>query len=139
MCIRDRRSCGAAVTGLVLVQPMHEDAPPADRAAQLDGALACLTAAEQGKADATCTYPATSFNTDIGPALAAAQSAQAAKPAYWRARASEWDSLDTSASHLRTARKPFGDIRVAEVKDGQPAAVIDAVLAMLDAPGTPRE
>lgn len=129
------RSRGGAVTGLVLVQSMLEDALPADRAAQLDGALACLAAAEQGKTDAACTYPATSFNGDIGPALASAQAAQAAKPAYWRARAAEWDSLETGASQLRTARKPFGDIKVVEVKDGQPAAIVDAVISMLDAPG----
>ncbi|SEN15433.1 Pimeloyl-ACP methyl ester carboxylesterase [Duganella sp. CF517] len=129
------RSRGAAVTGLVLVQPMHEDALPADRAAQLDSALACLTAAEQGNPGAPCAYPATSFNADIGPASAAAQAAQAAKPAYWRARASEWDGIETSAAQLRTARKPFGDIKVVEVKDGQPAAIVDAVMGLLDAPG----
>nr|WP_315217488.1 alpha/beta hydrolase [uncultured Duganella sp.] len=128
------RSRNAAVTGLVLVQPMHEDALPADRAVQLDAALACLTAAEQGKADAACNYPAASFNKDIGAALAAAQTAQAAKPVYWRARASEWDSLETSANQLRTGRKPFGDIKVAEVKDAQPAAIIEAVIGMLGAP-----
>lgn len=128
------RSRGAAVTGLVLVQPMHEDALPADRTAQLDSALACLTAAEQGKTDAPCAYPTTAINAEIGPALAAAQAAQAAKPAYWRARASEWDSLETSASQLRTARKPFGDIKVVEVKDAQAAAIIDAVTGMLYAP-----
>jgi len=133
------RSRGAAVTGLVLVQPMHEDALPADRAAELDTALACLTAAEQGKADATCVYPATTINGEIGPALAAAQAAQAAKPAYWRARASEWDGLETSANQLRTARKPFGDIKVVDVKEGQPAAIIDAVLGVLDAPGAIRQ
>ncbi len=133
------RSRGAAVSGLVLVQPLHEDALPADRATQLEVALACLTATEQGKTDAACAYPATSINGEIGPALASAQAAQAAKPAYWRARASEWDSLETSASQLRTVRKPLGDIKVVEVKDGQPAAIIDAVLGMLDAPAATRE
>ncbi|USX29190.1 alpha/beta hydrolase [Oxalobacteraceae bacterium OTU3CINTB1] len=128
------RSRGTAVSGLILVQPLHEDALPADRAAQLDTALACLTSAEQGKGDPACTYPATSVNGDIGQALAAAQAAQAAKPTYWRARASEWDSLETSAGQLRTARKPFGDIKVAEVKDAQPSAIIDAVIGMLGAP-----
>ena len=132
------RSRGPAVAGLVLVQPMHEDALPADRTAQLDGALACLTAAEHGKSDVTCAYPTTSINAEIGPALAAAQAAQAAKPAYWRARASEWDSLETSASQLRTARKPFGEIKVVEVKDAHAAAVIDAVTGMLDALGATR-
>jgi pimeloyl-ACP methyl ester carboxylesterase len=133
------RARGAAVTGLVLVQPMHEDALPADRAAQLDTALACLGASEQGKADASCAYPSTTINGEIGPALAAAQAAQAAKPVYWRARASEWDSLETSAGQLRTARKPFGDIKVVEVKEGQPAAIIDAVMGLLDAPGASRQ
>jgi pimeloyl-ACP methyl ester carboxylesterase len=133
------RSRGAAVTGLVLVQPLHEDALPADRTAQLDVALACLGAAEHGKPDASCAYPATSFNADIGAALAAAQTAQAAKPTYWRARASEWDGLETSAGQLRTARKPLGDIKVVDVKDGQPTAIIDAVMGVLDAPGAIRE
>ena len=133
------RSRGAAVTGLVLVQPMHENVLPADRAAQLDDALACLGSIEQGKADATCVYPTTTINGEIGPALAAAQTAQAAKPAYWRARASEWDSLETSANQLRTARKPFGEIKVVDVKEGQPAAIIDAVIGVLDAPGAIRQ
>lgn len=130
------RSRGAAVSGLVLVQPIHEDALPADRTTQLDTALACLSAAEQGKADATCAYSSTTINGEIGPALAAAQAVQAAKPVYWRARASEWDSLEISATQLRTARKPFGDIKVAVVKDGQPAAIIDAVMGMLDTSAT---
>lgn len=130
------RSRGAAVSALVLVEPMREDALAQDRAAQLDAALACLASAEQGKTDAACAYPATSINGDIGPALASAQAAQAAKPTYWRARASELDSLETSASQLRAARKPFGDIKVAEVKQGQPSAIIDAVTNILDAPAS---
>jgi pimeloyl-ACP methyl ester carboxylesterase len=133
------RSRGAAVTGLVLVEPMDEDALPADRATQLDGALACLTAAEQGKTGADCSYPTTGINPEIGAALTNAQAALVAKPAYWRARASELDSLETSGTQMRTARKPFGDIKVAEVKPGQPAAIVDAVLKMLAAPGATRE
>ena len=62
-----------------------------------------------------------------------------AKPTYWRARASELDSLETSANQLRTARKPFGDLKVVEVKQGQPAAIIDAVMNILDAPGSIRQ
>lgn len=127
------RSRGANVSGLVLVQPMHEDALPADRAAKLDAVVACLTAAEQGKPGAGCSYPASNINGDIGPALAAAQAAQANKLTYWRARASELDSIDTSADQLRKARKPFGDIKVAEVAQAEPAAISAAVLQMLDA------
>ncbi|HEX8406407.1 MAG TPA: alpha/beta hydrolase [Duganella sp.] len=129
------RARGTAVAGLVLVEPMHEDALPTDRAAQLDAALACLAAAEQGKTGANCGYPASSINPEIGAALANAQAALVAKPAYWRARASELDSLETSATQLRAARKPFGDIKVVEVTPGQPAAIVDAVLKMLEAPG----
>ncbi|NRR30008.1 alpha/beta hydrolase [Oxalobacteraceae bacterium] len=125
------RSRGA-VTGLVLVEPMHEDALPADRAARLDAAIACLSAAEQGKTGAGCAYPVTSINGEIGPALAAAQVAQAAKPTYWRARASELDSLETSASQMRTARKPFGDMPLVEVKQGEPKAIVAAVMQVLD-------
>ncbi|MBJ7312900.1 alpha/beta fold hydrolase [Rugamonas sp. CCM 8940] len=125
------RSRGA-VTGLVLVQPMHEDALPADRVGKLDAALACLAAAEQAKSDAACAYPGTGINGENGPALAAAQAAQVATPSYWRARASELDSLETSASQLRTARKPFGDMPLAEVPHGEPAAIVAAVMQVLD-------
>ncbi len=126
------RARGAAVGALVLVEPMGEDALPADRAARLETAIACLAAAEQGKAEPACAYPASAVNGEIGPALAAAQAAQAARPAYWRARASELDSLETSAGQLRAARKPFGDIKVVEVKQAQPAAIVDAVMGVLD-------
>jgi pimeloyl-ACP methyl ester carboxylesterase len=125
------RSRGA-VTGLVLVEAMHEDALPADRAARLEAVLACLTAAEQGKAAAECAYPSSGINGDIGPALAAAQAAQAAKPTYWRARASELDSLETSANQMRAARKPFGDMPLAEVPHGDPAAIVAAVMGVLE-------
>lgn len=125
------RSRGANVSGLVLVDAMHEDALPADRGAKLDAVVACLNAAEQGKPGAGCSYPASSINGEIGPALAAAQAAQTNKLTYWRARASEWDSLEISADQLRKARKPFGEIKVAEVKQAEPAAVIAAVLALL--------
>jgi pimeloyl-ACP methyl ester carboxylesterase len=125
------RSRGA-VTGLVLVEPMHEDALPKDRTASLDAALACLDAATQGKTGAGCAYPASSINGEIGSSLAAAQAAQAAKPSYWRARASELDSLETSASQMRTARKPFGDLPVVEVQHGEPAAIAAAVMEVLD-------
>ncbi|MYM83243.1 alpha/beta hydrolase [Duganella sp. FT50W] len=85
----------ATVVGLVLVQPMHEDALPVDRGAQLDTALA-------------------------------------RQPAYWRARASELDSLDTSANQLRTARKPFGELPVIEVRQAEPAAITAAITQLLD-------
>ncbi|RFP15260.1 alpha/beta hydrolase [Duganella sp. BJB488] len=125
------RSRGA-VTGLVLVEAMHEDALPADRAARLDAALACLAAAEDGKTVAACAYPATATNGEVGPRLAAAQAAQVAPPSYWRARASELDSLETSANQMRAARKPFGDMPLAEVAHGEPAAVVAAVMEVLD-------
>jgi pimeloyl-ACP methyl ester carboxylesterase len=125
------RSRGANVSGLVLVDAMHEDALPADRGAKLDAVVACLNAAEQGKPGAGCSYPAASINGEIGPALAAAQAAQTNKLTYWRARASELDSLEISADQLRKARKPFGEIKVAEVKQAEPAAIIAAVLALL--------
>jgi pimeloyl-ACP methyl ester carboxylesterase len=122
------RSRGA-VNGLVLVEPMHEDALPADRIAQLD-------AAQQGKSDAACAYPASAINGDIGAALAAAQAAQAAAPSYWRARASELDNLETSASQLRAARKPLGDMPLAEVRHGEPTAIVAAVMQVLDRQST---
>lgn len=127
------RSRGANVAALVLVQPMHEDALPADRAAKLDAVLACLNTAEQGKQGRDCGYAATSINGDIGPALAAAQAAQASKPTYWRARASELDSLEVSADQLRKARKPWGDIKVTEVAQAEPAAISAAVLQAIGA------
>ncbi len=120
------------VTGLVLVEALHEDALPKDAAASLEAADACLNAAIQGTAGAGCTYPATTINGEIGPTLAAAQSALAAKPSYWRARASELDNLNASAAQMRTARKPFGDLPVVEVAHGEPAAVVAAVMAVLD-------
>ncbi|RFP16039.1 MULTISPECIES: alpha/beta fold hydrolase [unclassified Duganella] len=120
------------VTGLVLVDAMHEDALPANRAASLDAALACLTAAEDGKTVAACAYSATAINGEIGPRLAAAQAAQVAKPTYWRARASELDSLETSASQMRAVRKPFGDLPLAEVRHGEPATIVAAVMEVLD-------
>lgn len=128
------RSRGA-VTGLVLVEAMQEDALPADRAARLEGVLACLNAVERGKTAEGCTYPATSINGEIGPALAAAQATQVQKVTYWRARASELDSLDTSADQVRKARQPFGDLPVVEVKSAEPAepaAISAAVLQLLD-------
>lgn len=126
------RSRDASVAGLVLVQPLHEDALPADRSTQLDAVLVCLKAAEQGRSEAACAYPSTTINGEIGPALAAAQVAQTRKLTYWKARASELDSLDTSARQLRTARKPFGDLPVVEVQQGEPAAIIAAVTQLLD-------
>ena len=125
------RSRGA-VTGLVLVEAMHEDALPQDRATRLDAALACLAAAEQGAIGASCAYPATGINGEIDPKLAAAQAMQVAKPSYWRARASELDSLETSASQMRSARKPFGDMPVNQVPHGEPPAIVTAVLDLLD-------
>lgn len=125
------RSRGA-VTGLVLVDAMHEDALPADRADQLQAALACLAAAEQGKAGAGCAYAPVAYNAEISPVLAAAQSAQLVKPAYWRARASELDNFDVSANQLRTARKPFGDMPVVQVEQGQPDTIVAAVMKALD-------
>lgn len=130
------RSRGA-VTGLVLVEAMHEDALPADRAARLDAAIACIGAAE-GKGGAACAYPATGINGnsgdsgDIGPKLAAAQAAQAGSAYYWRARASELDSLETSAGQLRSARKPFGALPLVDVAHGEPAAIVAAVMQVLD-------
>ena len=126
------RGRGNNVTGLVLVNAMHEDTLPTDRTARLDAALACLSAAEQGKKDPVCAYPATGINGEIGPALAAAQANQVLKPTYWRAHASELDSLETSANQLRTARKPFGDIKVIEVPQTEPAAIAAAVMQVLD-------
>jgi pimeloyl-ACP methyl ester carboxylesterase len=125
------RSRGS-VTGLVLVEPMHEEALPKDRAAALDAALACLAAAEQGKTEAACAYPRTSINGEIGTKLAMAQAAQVAKPTYWRARASELDSMETSAGQMRAARKPFGDMPVTEVPQGEPADIVAAVMTVLD-------
>lgn len=126
------RSRGAAVSGLVLVDALHEDALPTDRVPQLEAVLACLRVAEQGQSDPACVYPATGINGEIGPVLAAAQEAQVRKPTYWRARASELDSLETSAKQVGAARKPFGDLSVSEVRQGDPAAIVAAVTQMLD-------
>lgn len=126
------RSRDAAVAGLVLVQPLREDALPAERGAQLDAVLACLKAAEQGSADAACAYPSTAINGEIGPALAVAQATQARKPSYWRARASELDSLDVSARQMQAARKPFGALPVVEVPQAGPAAITAAITQLLD-------
>jgi len=126
------RSRNAAVAGLVQVEPWHEDVLPADRNARLDAVLVCLKAAEQGRHEAACAYPSTTINGEIGPALAAAQAAQSLKPTYWRARASELDSLETSANQLRSARKPFGELPVIEVQQGEPAAITAAIIQLLD-------
>ena len=66
------------------------------------------------------------------PALTAAQAYQVSQPSYWRARASELDSLEISASQMRTARKPFGDMPLVEVQHGEPAAIVTAVMQVLD-------
>ena len=124
------RSRGA-VTGLVLVAPLKEDALPADRTSKLDAVLACLATAEQGKVGEGCAYPASSLNGEIGPALASAQAAQVRKLTYWKARASELDSLEISAGQVRTARKPFGEMPVVEVSQEEPAAIVAAVLQVL--------
>jgi pimeloyl-ACP methyl ester carboxylesterase len=121
------RSRGA-VTGLVLVEAMHEDTLPKDGGTALEAAVACIDSAS----GAACGYPSTAINGDIGPALAAAQAAQVAKPAYWRARASELDNLAASANQMRTVRKPFGDLPVVEVPRGEPAAIVAAVMEVLD-------
>jgi pimeloyl-ACP methyl ester carboxylesterase len=126
------RSRNASVAGLVLVEPLHEDALPADRSARLDAVLDCLKAAEQRKTEAACAYPATTINGEIGPVLATAQIAQTQKLTYWRARASELDSLDTSASQLRAARKPFGELPVVELQQAEPAAITAAITQLLD-------
>lgn len=126
------RSRGTAVAGLVLVEPIREEALPADHGARLKAVEACLGALEQGTAGDGCAYPATAINGEIGPALAAAQAAQARKLSYWRARASELDSLDTSAEQLRSARKPFGALPVVEVPQGEPAAIVAALGQVLD-------
>ncbi|MRW89312.1 alpha/beta fold hydrolase [Duganella sp. FT80W] len=126
------RSRGVQVAGLVLVQPMREDALPADRAQQLEAVLACLASVEQGKPAPNCGYPDTPLNPEVGPALAAAQAAQAGKLTYWRARASELDSLEQSASQLRAARKPFGEMPVVEVQQSDPAAIVAAIVKVLE-------
>lgn len=128
------RSRGA-VTGLVLVEPMREEALPADRAARLDAVLGCLNAVEQGKSAPGCDYPASAINGEIGPALAAAQAAQVRKLSYWRARASELDSLDTSVAQMRQARKPFESLPLVEVPQGEPQAIVEAVFKVLDQQG----
>jgi len=61
-----------------------------------------------------------------------AQAAQVAKPSYWRARASELDSLETSAGQMRAARKPFDDLPLAEVPHGEAATIAAAVMEVLD-------
>lgn len=124
------RSRGA-VTGLVLVDALHEDALPAGRDVQLQAALGCLAAAEQGSIGPGCAYPAAAFNGETGPSLAA-QVAQLRKPTYWRARASELDSLEVSATQVRTARKPFGALPVVTVEQGDAAAIVAAVMQVLD-------
>ena len=125
------RSRGA-VTGLVLVDALHEDALPAGRDVQLQGTLGCLAAAEQGSMGPGCGYPKAAFNDEVGRALAAAQMAQLRKPTYWRARASELDSLEVSATQVRTARKPFGALPVVAVEQGDAAAIVAAVMQVLD-------
>ncbi|OFA03510.1 alpha/beta fold hydrolase [Duganella phyllosphaerae] len=125
------RSRGA-VTGLVLIDALHEDALPAGNADRLQAALDCLAAAESGKTGGGCAYSAVAYNAELGQSLAAAQAAQAVKPAYWRARASELDSLEVSAGQVRTARKPFGAVPVVAVEQGDAAAIVAAVLQVLD-------
>lgn len=124
------RSRGA-VTGLVLVDALHEDALPADGADRLHAALLCLASAEQGKTGAGCAYAPVAYNAEVGPALASAQAAQVLKPAYWRARASEFDSLEASAGQLRTARKPF-EVPVVPVSQADSASIVAAVMQVLD-------
>jgi pimeloyl-ACP methyl ester carboxylesterase len=117
-------------------------APPqaASPSAALDGALACLEAANAGKAGMVpaCAY---AQGGETGPKLAAAQAAQVANPAYWRSRASEIDNLAASASQLRAARKSYGDMPLAVLVRGlpaDPAAARAQQLAALSARGSSR-
>ncbi len=120
------------MTGLVLVDATHEDALAADRVAQLEHALTCLKAAEESSTEPRCAYRTSSINGEIGAKLAAAQAQQVAQPTYWRARASELESLETSATQLRTMRKPFGTMPVEQVAQADAATVVAAVLRVLD-------
>jgi pimeloyl-ACP methyl ester carboxylesterase len=122
----------SGVAGLVLVEPLHEDTMMADRVARLDAVLACLAAAEKGKAGVGCAYAPTAVNGEIGTRLAAAQENLTAKPSYWRAWASELDSLETSASQLRAGRKSLGVVPVVEVTHGEPGVIVQAITQILD-------
>ena len=111
----------AEVSGLVLVEPMHEDdIARANEASH--GKFAALEAQMFEMRDACTAQAAKGFviktepwETCIGGpdpafhgALAAADLDQRMHPAYWNAAKSEQDAFSTDYAQERAARKPFG-------------------------------
>lgn len=121
----------AAVKGLVLVEPQHEDETRRlDKASQGNISKVysmvkeqnnyCLAAAQKGfkagsEEQMNCIgNPADSY----GPALGAAVAAATSKPAYWRATIDEWEAIHISDDQLRKRRRPFGDLPVVVLTRG---------------------
>jgi pimeloyl-ACP methyl ester carboxylesterase len=111
------------VSGLVLVEPMHEDdVARADEASQgklaaAQGEMfalrtACAQQAEKGFEPHTEMWDQCVVGPDpaFPAALGAADLKQRMAPPYWRASKAEQDAFDTDYAQMRTARKPFGDL-----------------------------
>ncbi|MET0856243.1 MAG: alpha/beta hydrolase [Telluria sp.] len=119
------------VSGLVLVEPHHED-----ETSRLDKASKgniskvyamvaeqnkyCLAAARKGmkpggEEQQNCVgNPAQTY----GPALGAAVLSASTTLAYWRANIDEWDAIKVSEGQLRKLRRPFGNMPVVVLTRG---------------------
>ena len=113
----------AEVSGLVLVEPMHEDdVARANEASQgklaaLEAEMfelrnACTTQSEKGFAPKSEAWDNCIVGADPAfPAvLGAADLKQRLGPAYWHASKAEQDAFSTDYAQMRAARKPFGDL-----------------------------
>ena len=113
------------VSGLVLVEPMHEDENiRADEASHgmftkaepemFAFRNACTVQADKGFQPKTPMYEQCIEGVDpsLPGALGEADLKQRLAPAYWHASKAEQESFEASRSQLRAARKPFGDLPV---------------------------
>jgi pimeloyl-ACP methyl ester carboxylesterase len=115
----------AEVSGLVLVEPLHEDenvrpdvlthggitASEAEILAFGDG---CAAQADKGFDPGSQAYEDCIGGADpaLPPALGQVDLAQRLTPGYWRTRQAERAALAADRSQLRAARRPFGDLPV---------------------------
>jgi pimeloyl-ACP methyl ester carboxylesterase len=113
------------ISGLVLVEPMHEDenvradalthgGVSEGEAQILEFGNACAAQATKGFAAGTEAYRYCIGGVDpaVHGQLGATELQLRMKPAFWRVRQAERAALATDRSQLRAARRPFGDLPV---------------------------
>ena len=113
----------AEVSGLVLVEPMHEDdvartdEASGGRLAAAEAEMfalrnACAAQAEKGFEPRTERWDQCVIGPDpaFPAALGAADLKQRMAPAYWRASRSEQEAFAADYAQMRAARKTFGDL-----------------------------